>query len=104
MPSFLYVFTVLVVLFVPVTATTLAHIDPSDPTWMGGYWDDGDFDYAVDAIVDDTAVPPPPTAAADGPRRTTAARVEPLDVNRVARPVPSADSPRGPPVRLRLLA
>jgi len=28
-----------------------AYADPPDPTWIGGYWDDGDFDNVVIFIV-----------------------------------------------------
>jgi hypothetical protein len=87
---------ILMTLLVPTVSTTLAHIDPPDPTWAGGYWDDDDFDYAVDAILHHAAVPPTSPTAAD-PSWITVARLEILEVNGVAPPVPSIDSPRGPP-------
>jgi len=31
---------------------TVAFGDPADPTWIGGYWDDDDFDDAVIAITE----------------------------------------------------
>jgi hypothetical protein len=94
---------ILIALLVPAASTTLAHIDPPDPTWAGGYWDDDDFDYAVDAILHHAAVPPASPTAAD-PSWITVARIEILEVNGVASPVPSTDSPRGPPARSLVLA
>jgi len=88
---------ILVALLVPAVSTTLAHIDPPDPTWAGGYWDDDDFDYAVDAILHHAAVPPASAPAVDGPCWITVARVAVLQVNGVAPPVSTIDSPRGPP-------
>jgi len=88
---------ILVALLVPAVSTTLAHIDPPDPTWAGGYWDDDDFDYAVDAILHHAAIPPASAPAVDGPCWITVARVAVLQVNGVAPPVSTIDSPRGPP-------
>jgi len=52
------------------------HIDPPDPTWVGGYWNDDDFDYAVDAILHHAAVPPASAPAVDGLCWITVARIE----------------------------
>lgn len=97
------VLVILVAVVVPAVSTTLAHIDPPDPTWAGGYWDDDDFDYAVDAILHHAAVPPASAPTVDGPYWITIARIEMLEVNGVAPPVPTTDSPRGPPTRSRAL-
>lgn len=97
--SILRLLAILIALVVPVVSTTLAHIDPPDPTWASGYWDDDDFDYAVDAILHHAAVPPASPAAVDGPCWIIIARIEVLEVNGVAPPVPTTDSPRGPPAR-----
>ena len=37
--------------------TPLAYADPPDPTWIGGYWDDDDFDNVVAFIASTCAVP-----------------------------------------------
>ena len=31
--------------------TPAAYADLPDPTWFGGYWDDSDFDTAVDVLT-----------------------------------------------------
>ena len=36
----------------------LAYADPPDPTWIGGLWDDDDFDSVVDSILHTCAVEP----------------------------------------------
>ncbi len=36
--------------------TPAAYADPPDPTWLGGYWDDDDFDTPVDFISSAAAV------------------------------------------------
>ena len=102
--SSLRLLVILVALLVPATSTTLAHIDPPDPTWAGGYWDDDDFDYAVDAILHYAAVPPASPPTADGLCWIIIARIDVLEVNGVAPPVSTTDSPRGPPARSLALA
>ena len=39
-----------------------AYADPPDPTWIGGYWDDNDFDNVVIFIVSVCAVEVPSIA------------------------------------------
>ena len=36
--------------------TPIAYADPPDPTWLGGYWDDDDFDNVVAFIASAVAV------------------------------------------------
>jgi hypothetical protein len=36
--------------------TPIAYADPPDPTWLGGYWDDDDFDNVVAFIASAAAV------------------------------------------------
>ena len=36
--------------------TPIAYADPPDPTWLGGYWDDDDFDNVVAFIASATAI------------------------------------------------
>src|SRR2546425_6852267 len=38
----------------------VAYASPPDPTWIGGYWDDDDFDNAVISIVSACAISIPP--------------------------------------------
>lgn len=47
----------LLVVGVALALTSLAYASPPDPTWVGGFWDDGDFDDVVLAIVSASAIP-----------------------------------------------
>jgi len=49
----------LLVVGVALALTSLAYASPPDPTWVGGFWDGGDFDDVVIAITSATAVPAP---------------------------------------------
>lgn len=52
-----------VFLFLP----TLAHATPPDPSWLGGFWDDDDYD---DVVILVGAIPcPPPAASVQCPDR-----------------------------------
>ena len=88
---------VVVALLLPVASATLAYVDPADPTWVGGYWDDDDFDYAVDAILHSWAVAPASAVGEAGPWWIPVAQVVLLEVNAVPPLVSTTDSPRGPP-------
>jgi hypothetical protein len=94
----------LTALLVPPVSTTLAHIDPPDPTWASGYWDDDDFDYAVDAVLNFVAVKPDSPTAIDGPGWIAVGRIDALERNKVAPPVLTSDAPRAPPLRALPLA
>jgi len=76
--------------------TTLAHLDPPDPPWIAGLWDDDDFDSAVDAILGTCAVEPDATDHVGVPW-TPVARVIPLALDVHAPAIDAADAPRGPP-------
>jgi len=59
---------VLLLALVVAGLTPLASLQPPDPTWFAGLWDDGDFDNVVlliDGIAADLPTPPaPPQTAA----------------------------------------
>ena len=88
---------VLVVALVSPALTTLAHIDPPDPTWIGGYWDDDDFDNVVILIVKTCAVEAP-LLIDSGPLWTIVIGVELLPLRFVPVSARAAASPRAPPV------
>src|SRR2546422_4050394 len=44
-------FLLLVLASLLVALVPAAYASPPDPTWIAGYWDDGDFDNAVMVIV-----------------------------------------------------
>jgi len=86
----------LLVLLALATLSPLALASPVDPTWVAGFWDDGDHDdvvLLVCAAVADLATPPaPPDATAEVV--ASIQLVEPA--KRPLRPVASALS-RAPP-------
>ncbi len=77
---------------------TLAFADPPDPTWIGGYWDDDDFDDAVIAITAASAVEAPPPVDMELPLWVPVARVELPREEAYRTPQRPAASPRAPPV------
>jgi hypothetical protein len=75
----------------------LAFADPPDPTWIGGYWDDDDFDNVVDFIGRaDVVVGLPPLAA--GPLPETVIVRESPEPRSPPAPVHATASPRAPPL------
>jgi hypothetical protein len=74
-----------------------AHMDPPDPTWLGGYWDDDDFDDAVTFIVGASAVAVP-SLTEFGPLWTPLIRVQPLPPRFVQVSPHAAASSRAPPI------
>lgn len=77
--------------------TPAAYADPPDPTWLGGYWDDDDFDTAVDFITSASAVSAPPVIDAN-PVPASDERIEPADHVVRAFALQTLASPRAPPV------
>ena len=78
----------------------LAFADPPDPTWIGGYWDDDDFDNVVDFIGRaDVVVELPPLAA--GPLPETVIILESPEPRTPPAPVHATASPRAPPLSSR---
>jgi hypothetical protein len=75
----------------------LAFADPPDPAWIGGYWDDDDFDNVVDFIGRaDVVVGLPPLAA--GPSSPTVIILERPDPSTPPARVHATASPRAPPL------
>ena len=74
-----------------------AHADPPDPTWIGGYWDDADFDNVVIFIVSACAVEVP-LLTEFGPLWTPLIGIEPLRPRFVQVSSHTAASPRAPPI------
>ena len=77
---------------------TVAFADPPDPTWIGGYWDDDDFDDAVIAITAASAVGAPPPVDTELPLWVPVARVQIPHQEAYRAPRRPAASPRAPPV------
>ena len=86
----------LIIALLSPTLTTLAYIDPPDPSWISGFWDNDDLDSAVDAVQKSCAVEPAPAGGVDV-RWTSVARVIALPTDVSAPLLATATSPRGPP-------
>ena len=74
-----------------------AYADPPDPTWIGGYWDDGDFDNVVILIVAACAVEVP-SLTDFGPLWAPRIGIEPVPPRFVQGPPHATASPRAPPI------
>ena len=72
--------------------------DPPDPTWMGGYWDDDDFDNVVNAIATTFALKAPDRVAVEVPTLVIAAHATTSSEHGWRPPLLAAASPRAPPV------
>ena len=68
----------LVLTAVLIGLTPAAYADPSDPTWISGFWDDDDFDNTV-VIITNACAPEALAPVDGGPVLAPAARVEPED-------------------------
>jgi hypothetical protein len=77
--------------------TSLAYADPPDPTWIGGYWDDDDFDNVVAFIASDSAIAAP-SAVDAGPLWVPVAWVAPAESDAGPAPLRSVACSRAPPV------
>jgi hypothetical protein len=74
-----------------------AYADPPDPSWLGGFWDDDDFDNVVVFLLSTVAAV---ELASPHPGVPVAAVgiVEVPDCRVVAAPVDATASPRAPPL------
>jgi hypothetical protein len=79
--------------------TPIAYADPPDPTWMGGYWDDDDFDTVVDVITSVSAVSAPPRIDA-GLQLVPGVWFEPTETCARSGPPLTFACPRAPPASL----
>ena len=76
----------------------VAFADPPDPTWIGGYWDDDDFDNVVNAIATTFALKAPDRVAVEVPTLVIAAHATTSSEHGWRPPLLAAASPRAPPV------
>ena len=79
--------------------TAIAYADPPDPTWMGGYWDDDDFDTVVDVITSVSAISTPPRIDA-GLQLVPGVWFEPTETCARSGPPLTFACPRAPPASL----
>jgi len=79
-----------------VCVRTLAYASPPDPSWIGGFWDDDDYDDVVFHITSFSADETAP-ARALRPHWTPVWIVPPDDEQLAPSPAISPQHPRGPP-------
>jgi len=75
----------------------VAYADPPDPSWIGGFWDDADFDTVVVFIASTCALLVPAVVDAE-PLWVSIARVKPADPDVVPAPFRSTSRPWAPPL------
>ena len=79
------------------------YADPPDPSWLGGYWDDDDFDDVVILLNGTVAIVQ--TLVLDAaPPGEVVALVESADAVTIPATVDETASPRAPPLLLALQA
>ena len=86
----------LVLVAVILTLTPLANVDPPDPTWISGIWDDDDFDDVVGYVTSAAGLLPNPVACDLRPVALPVL-LSPLGSRAVVSVPRSASSPRAPP-------
>lgn len=77
--------------------TPAAYADPPDPTWLGGYWDDDDFDTVVVFLASAFAIHVPIEVNAE-PLWIPIHRLEPVAAAIAASLRHRTSCPRAPPV------
>ena len=74
-----------------------AYADPPDPSWLGGYWDDDDFDNVIVVLLGTVALVELASLHSGAPVATVGI-VDFLDCRLIAAPVDATASPRAPPL------
>lgn len=74
-----------------------AYADPPDPSWIGGFWDDDDFDNVVVFLLSTYAVVERPRSDTRQLERLVAL-VECLEPLAISAPVDATACPRAPPL------
>ena len=75
----------------------VAFADPPDPTWIGGYWDDDDFDNVVVFLLSTYAVVAP-AQLHEVAAGSAVAILQCPEPQVVTAPVADSASPRAPPL------
>ena len=76
--------------------TPAAYADPADPTWLGGYWDDDDFDTVVVFLASAFAIHVPIEVNAE-PLWIPIDRLEPAPATAAPCLLHRTSCPRAPP-------
>jgi hypothetical protein len=90
-------FLALLLIVVVAGIVPATYADPPDPTWLGGYWDDNDFDDVV-LLLDGTVAVVPALTIAPAPPRDVVAWVACGEPPEVPIAVDETANPRAPPL------
>jgi hypothetical protein len=88
---------VVVLLCVMGVLTPLAHASPADPTWIGGFYDDADYDDVVLSITGGVTAVEAVAATPVGPVAVRLGLVDPGRPRTVPAHPLASPSPRAPP-------
>jgi len=80
-----------------------AYADPPDPSWIGGFWDDDDFDTVV-AFIASTFATVSQSVLDTAPCLVWIDRAEPESFVFAGAPLRSAARPRAPPITTQTLS
>jgi hypothetical protein len=75
----------------------LAFSDPPDPSWIGGFWDDDDYDDVVTLITSTAGVVESSPSLSPGPIRIVVAFVTRSQESPDLEQTPKSHRPRDPP-------
>ena len=79
------------------TLAPATYADPPDPTWLGGFWDNADFDDVV-ILLDSTAAIVQPFTVYAAPPCAVVAVLDCLEPLAVSTAVDETAAPRAPPL------
>ena len=82
-----------------IVLTPMAWASPTDPSWIKGIYDDGDFDDVVSYLILGTLAVPPLPPADLSPMFTPASAERVPEQQLGAAPLISSNEPRAPPHR-----
>jgi hypothetical protein len=83
---------------VPGVLVSLAYATPPDPTYLGGFWDNADYDDVVILVTSSTGSTESHPESDPPCELVVVAPVLPGEEERPAPPLPPRSSPRAPPV------
>ena len=88
----------LAVVGVVVCSPLLAYADPPDPTWIGGFWDDADYDDVIIRITSTKSIAESGLLCALEPHWVPIWSIPLADDRLTPSPAFTSHQPRGPPI------
>ena len=88
----------LAVVGVVVCGPILAYADPPDPTWIGGFWDDADYDDVIARITSTSSAAEMHPPCVLEPHWVPIWAVPLTDDRLTPSPAPASHQPRAPPI------